>query len=235
MLVVLERNPWLDVIGSDSPTFALYDDGTIVYANAEPAPDARFFTRKVADAKKLTQELVPFDIASLAARHELSTATDQITTVLWTPSKQIVIYGDWRKPRDTDGSSHPEMQDFVAREKKLWESFPVALRQALLRVDEQRKLAGSPWLPRHVEVMFWPYEYAPDESITWPRDWPGLRSKGTKTRGEGSYSVYLPSAKLVELRRFLATRKERGAVSIDGKKMAAAYRFPFPGEAAWMR
>jgi hypothetical protein len=119
------------------------------------------------------------------------------------------------KPRDTDASPHPEMQDFVAREKKLWESFPVALRQALLRVDEQRKLAGSPWLPRHVEVMFWPYEYAPDEAIIWPRDWPGLRSKGTKTRGEGSYSVYLPSAKLVALRilGLFAYISERSALS----------------------
>lgn len=30
LIVLLEANPWLMAIGSDSPSFALYDDGTAI-------------------------------------------------------------------------------------------------------------------------------------------------------------------------------------------------------------
>ena len=82
--------------------------------------------------------------------------------------------------------------------------------------------------------MFCPYEYAPDTSIIWPKNWPALSAKDTRGRGD-SFSVFLPSEHLSELRKFLATRKMKGAVLIDGKKMAVATRFPFPGEDAWMQ
>ena len=72
-------------------------------------------------------------------------------------------------------------------------------------------------------------------SILWPEDWPGLLAPNTKKRREDFYSVYVPSEKLPELRRFLESRKQRGAVLISGKKMSAIYRFPFPGELEWMR
>lgn len=235
VLVVLERNPWLMVMGSDSPILALYDDGGIIYLREKPAPDEPFFRRSVSGAEKTRLELMPYDLAKVADHYELSAATDQITTVIWTPEKKIVVYGSWRKARDFGGDSNPSLKAFVERERKRWESLPTELRQTLLRIDEQRKMSGTPWLPANIEVMFWPYEYAPDESIIWPKDWPGLSAKDTRRRGEDSYSVFLPSAKLPELRRFLETRKEKGAVLIDGKKMADSFRFPFPGEELWMR
>ena len=42
LVVLLEFDPWQMVIGSDVPTFVLYDDGTIIYRNeaAEPKPPA---------------------------------------------------------------------------------------------------------------------------------------------------------------------------------------------------
>ena len=103
-------------------------------------------------------------------------------------------------------------------------------------MEKERETTGEAWMPEFTEVMFWPYEYAPEESIVWPATWPDLKADTTKKRGEGdSYSVFLPSARYSELRKFIATRKEKGAVLINGKKMSISYRLPFPGESRWMR
>jgi hypothetical protein len=91
---------------------------------------------------------------------------------------------------------------------------------------------SSPWMPQFVEVMLWPYEYAPQKSIRWPSDWPNFDSPTSLQRGD-EYSIFLPCDKLGELRAFLKTRDPKGAVQVAGKKWAIAYRFVFPGESAW--
>jgi len=85
------------------------------------------------------------------------------------------------------------------------------------------------WTPRYLEVMIWPYEYAPEASIVWPKDWPGLDSKRSFKRGD-SYSIFFDGSVLPELQKFLRTRKEKGAVEIGGKKWAVSIRSVFPNE-----
>ena len=218
LLVIIGANPWRMVIGSDSPTFALYEDGTVIYSAEKASANEPFRSRTVPDAKQKADELLAFDVGKMKKRYTLTSWTDQPTTAIWTPTKRIVIYGDWRNPRKMDK-----------------EPLPAEIATALQRIEKECSAAGTPWLPDKIEVMFWPYEYAPDKSIIWPKDWPGLNAKDTKTRGHDQFSVFLAAEKLPDLRKFLATRSERGAVLIDDKKMAASYRFPFPGEEEWMR
>ncbi len=80
--------------------------------------------------------------------------------------------------------------------------------------------------------MLWDYSYAPESSIVWPKDWPSLESDRTTRRGQ-AYSIFLDGASLPKLREFLATQNQRGAVEVSGKKLAADYRFVFPGEPVW--
>ncbi|MEO6053068.1 MAG: hypothetical protein ABIP97_03565 [Chthoniobacterales bacterium] len=235
ILVVLEQNPWLSVIGSDSPTFALYDDGSIYYLRGKPTTEEPFQFRTVKDAASKGAELLGFDPTKMKNEYEISSATDQITTVIWTPEKRIEVYGNWRKAReDKGGNSGPQWKAIVERERKMRESLPAEIRASLTRIDQERDREGKAWFAAKVEVMFCPYEYAPDASINWPKDWPDLTAKDTHKRGS-SFSVFLPSEKLPDLRGFLATRKKNGAVLIDGKKMAVAIRLPFPAEEIWMR
>jgi hypothetical protein len=234
LLVVLELNPWLSAVGSDSPTFALYDDGTVVYLREKPTAENPFQNRKTTDAKAKAKELLGFAAAKMKSHYALSSATDQITTVIWTPEKKIEIYGSWRKPRKVDGDSNSRWKAIIDPEIRMRESLPREIRAMLARIDQERSIEGKSWFPAAIEVMLWPYEYAPDASIAWPKDWPALSAKDTRKRGD-SFSVFVPSDRFSELRSFLATRKEKGAVLIDGKKMAVAIRFPFPGEEAWMR
>lgn len=58
----------------------------------------------------------------------------------------------------------------------------------------------------------------------------GLKDVRTVKRGD-SYSIYLSSAKLDQLRALTRKMKETTAVLIDGKMWAISYRFPFPDEA----
>jgi hypothetical protein len=89
------------------------------------------------------------------------------------------------------------------------------------------------WLPQNIEVMVWPYEYAPEASIDWPRDLPNLDDPSTVSRGD-LFSIFVPAAKLEKVQTVLARRKEKGAIVINGKKWAAGIRFPFPQEQLWM-
>jgi hypothetical protein len=90
------------------------------------------------------------------------------------------------------------------------------------------------WIPKYVEVMIWPYEYAPDASIAWPKDWPSLDSDRSRKRGD-SYSIFLDGSLLPDLRSFLHTRKEKGAVEIGGRKWAVSFRQVFPSEPTWRK
>jgi hypothetical protein len=119
-----------------------------------------------------------------------------------------------------------------AEQDDQWHSLPPAVRALLESVDSRRGEDGQPWLPEKIEVRFWGYEYAPDPSIDWPKTWPDLTAADTR-QSSGMYRVFLPSDQLGALQDFLKTRRDRGAILIDGKKMAAAYRLPLPGEAVW--
>ena len=219
VLVVVEQNPWLSVIGSDSPIFALYEDGTIIYRRTKASVDKPFSVRQVPSAHDEMKQLLSLEGVPNDAFYELTTRTDQVSTGIWTPEKRATIYGDWRRPRD----------------RTVWKSIPDSLRRGLARIERERGRDGAAWLPKDIEVMMWPYEYAPEESIVWPAEWPALSAPTTVRRGSDQYSVYLPSQRLSDLRQFLSTRREKGAVAIEGKKMAVSYRFPFPEEQSWMR
>ena len=85
-----------------------------------------------------------------------------------------------------------------------------------------------------MEVIIWGYDYAPDESIYWPKDRPGLESPSTLKRRD-AYSIFIPGKELPKLREFLKTRKEKGAVEIGGKKWAVSIRYTFPNEPIWFK
>jgi hypothetical protein len=85
------------------------------------------------------------------------------------------------------------------------------------------------WIPTWAEVMIWPYEYAPDESLPWPKGWPELGSKFAVQAGDDSYSLILPGSEIDKLERFLAARREKQAILISGKKWAVAWRPITPG------
>ena len=215
-MILLESNPWAMVIGSDSPAFALYEDGRAIYLTRSGYVSVKL---EPGELHKFMDSLEPGSLAGLSGGYTATENTDQLRTWLFVyAGKQpafVTVYGS--------------LDDEEVRAK-----LPppiVAFRDKLRSFRDAR---ASKWLPEAIEVVIWPYEYAPEPSIVWPKRWPGLDAPTTRKGGEGSFSLYVPSAEFEPLKAFLSSRREKGAVEIGGKKWAADLRFPFPHERLWM-
>lgn len=212
LVVLLDSDPWAMVIGSDSARLALYSDGLLIYRS-----DTAFKSVKLSQ-EELMKFRASLDIGALACvlgRYEASDATDQPTTALFVSRggklAEISVYGAPEGPQ-----------------------VPTPITSAYEKLVKFDHPGARQWLPEKIELMIWPYEYAPETSIVWPKEWPSLNSPDTVKRGDG-FSIFLPASDYPRLMQFLKSRKEKGAVEIDGKKWAADVRFPFPREDEWMR
>lgn len=216
-IVLIERDPWAMVIGSDSPTFALYDDGKAIYLTKAGYRSVDLSTAEMA---ALLAGVDAPALPALARHYDAAAATDQPTEILavYDGDKPAIIsvYGSLKSP-------------------DIRKAVPAKIAAAYDRLTAFTHVGATDWLPEKIEVMIWPYDYAPEKSIVWPAGWPGLDSPDAVKRRDGAYSLFVPSAKLPELKRFLETRREKGAVEIGGKKWAVDLRLPFPGEQSWMR
>ena len=216
LVVLLDSDPWATVIGSGSPTFALYEDGTVIQQTANG-----FSTTRLTD-QELKRFLGRLNLQALSqsyGRFEAENATDQ-------PDQDLLVYGD---ERPVFVSVYGSLKDNNIRAR-----IPKEVNAAYDMLTQFKHPKSRAWLPENIEVMIWPYENAPEPSVRWPQEWPGLDDSKTVKRGDDSFSIFMPSQKLVELRAFLKRRNEKGAFEIDGQKWAASIRFPFPHEKLWM-
>ena len=224
--VLLSTDPWLMVIGSDTPRFALYDDGYVIYAEQTSGDEhvhmvARLTPSELAEVKAklltFTADPVPKQIN---VRPGL---TDQ-------PETHIALDVDGRKlVTYIYGRLGPVEGRNVGRARKQDRAnvLPAQVDGLIAYLSGFRVANAQPWVPEQLEVMLWDYSYAPASSIQWPSNWPGLKAPTTRKRGD-AYSVFLPGTEEEALKAFLATRNEKGAVELDGKKWAVSYRRVFP-------
>jgi hypothetical protein len=216
VIILIERNPWLAVVGADSPSFALYEDGALirrigedfVFTQLTPAEQTGFLNSVSAD-----------DLRPFYGHYQAHDMTDQTT-------EQLLLYGA------TDPvfiSVYGASDDPSVRAR-----VPGAVVRAFDAIKSFRSRAEHPWRPEKIEVMVWPYEYAPDASTEWPRDLPDLNDASTVRRGDESFSIFVPASRLHEVQTVLSSRNEKGAVEINGRKWAVSIRLPFPHEQLWI-
>lgn len=212
-LILYERDPWLMAIGSDSPVFAHYSDGLTIFLSGKTYKSVCL---KEAESAELLGRFST--LGDIEPHYSSSDWTDQPTTELYFRNagelKRVTIYGGLKAT-----ASHGT-------------ALPKALVENLGYLASYSHAGATDWSPAYFEVMVWPYGYAPEESIIWPKGFPDLDSPSTIKRGNSLYSIYLPYSKQQEFLTFIRTRKERGAVLINGKKWAVETRIPFPHEIA---
>jgi len=201
LILLTEYNPWAMVIGSDTPTFALYIDGTAIYWNG----DRR-------SGKYMTAHLSPsqvtdlFDAAHLDSIeglkdcYAIDDGTDAPTNVLvvktQTGYKTIDVYGVIRRMENISPSRlPPDLQ---------------AAFHTLLAFDTAE---ARSWQPPYFEVIIWPFTYA-KSSVRWPASFPGINDKNTQPTKHG-YRLFLPIAELDQYRTFLAKMKPTQAVLLE--------------------
>ena len=230
--VFIETDPWAKVIGSDTPRFALYSDRTVIFLRTEKnRKSLRTATLKKERFDELRQRFL--SVAKLSKlKHSYNMAphvTSQPKAMFYMQSGNeevtSTVYG--LVAADTPIRSHtsfPTSEEPDTPPKELLDLHNFLVTFDLPHAEE--------WEPKFIEVMIGPYENAPDPSIHWPADWPGLESDRAFKRG-GSYSIFIDGEKLPKLTDFLASRKQKGAVEIGGKKWGASYRHMFSNEPVW--
>jgi hypothetical protein len=226
LVVLLETDPWASVVGSDSPTFALYSDGVAIYRK----DDAYLSVRLDTDELQIFMSALELEsLKGLAGFYSIGglMMTDQPTTTLFIrgEGRYVRIQVDGSLARATSLPKGPSTANPGGVPPRVLEAY---LKMAAFDPD-----AAVAWSPAAIEVMIWPYEYAPDESIVWPSRWPGLDDPETRQQERG-YSLFVPASEGAALSAFLQGRRERGAVLIGGRKWAVSTRLPFPKEDRWM-
>ncbi|MFC1822995.1 hypothetical protein ACFL9T_09835 [Thermodesulfobacteriota bacterium] len=233
--VLIQTNPWLMVIGSDTPTMTIYEDGQVIHLKQEKGKAPQYFHTQLSE-----QELdeVKMKLLSFGNYTGVKREYDLAPNVFDLPETKIylnlnnnklvtIVYGLMQP-----GAKLPAYSSFPGQEKP--DNLPDSIKNLHSYLSNFRFNTSKEWTPKFVEVMIWPYEYAPDESIHWPKDWPGLDSPNTLKRRD-AYSIFFPGIKIKQLGEFLMTSKPKGAVEIGGKKWAVSVRYTFPSEPTWRK
>ena len=229
IVVLIQTDPWLLVIGSDTPMVTIYDDGQVVYLKREKDK------MSVLHHKQLSPDAFAEIKKKLSSFGNYSKLKSYYKLVRWTDQPKTEIY------LSLDGSEFVtsvyglRVSDTKIPEDSVLERLPIVIKDLHAYLTSLDFADAKPWEPPYVEVMIWGASAdASDELIHWPKDWPGLSSPSTLKRGD-SYSIFLPGKELLKLRKFLKTGKKRGAVEIDGENWSVSVRYTFPSEPVWLK
>lgn len=216
IIILIETNPWLMIIGSDVPTFALYENGQIIYKKTNNGKDQYYeikydFEKTQAIIKTLgiTDDLMnqPEDINA-------SNWTDQPTNIMmfaFDSLKYISVYGDLRSPESDARIKTPK-------------SF-LTVYDSILNFNDAN---AEKWLPEKIEILATPYDYSPKVPLKWNNEWGNIDSPSTVVRHEDLYSIYIDKKYFKDFISLTKKLKEKQAVEINNKKYSLSYRLPFP-------
>lgn len=221
--ILVEEDPWLMVLGSDTPRVMLYEDGTIIFKSQTEQGSFTLMAAKysaeefeqIKSALGPTQEFMALKERYNIAPNMTDYPTVNVLFVSANARKLVSVYGlvpDDMGVRATTSMDRKDKADDLPKEFERVYKYLVSLRPA----------NAKEYVPEYYEVMIWPYEYSPEKPISWPASWPGTKDKLSLARGE-SFSIFLPSKFLPELKKLVQNRGEKQAFLIDGKKWALAY------------
>jgi hypothetical protein len=233
LAVLIEKDPWAWVLNADVPRVALYEDGTLIFLAgsgdgaeyrraALSQPQLSGYRRQLAAAFALGESRFSYDMAPAAS--------DMPETRIYVRdgARDVAI-----RVRGMRGCGSPRAGEAILPGLRGQRVPPEVLRLHERLCGAARE-PSSKWVPRYVEAMLIPYESAPEQSIVWPKGWPGLDSDRAVRRGD-AYSIFMDGSTLDELHSFLEKRSERGAVEIGGRPWVVVVRPIFPGEPRWQR
>lgn len=212
IVVFIETDPWLMVIGSDVPQFTLYENGQVIYKKVENR-EIKIYQATI------SKDEIPALLKSLHITGELAKLPNNIEASSWTdqPSNVLLI--------NTDSAKNINVYGYLSS-KEAREKTPNAFLRVYDAIKNYNNDDAEEWLPGKIEVMFWDYSYAPAKR-PWIKGLPDLNSRSTIQRGD-MYSVYIDKKDFDEFLRYYRSMKEKQAVEINGKKMAMSYRLQFP-------
>ncbi|MBS0265224.1 MAG: hypothetical protein JSS02_25045, partial [Planctomycetes bacterium] len=232
--VLIQTNPWASVLDADTPLVVVYENGEVIFVKRVDGKYGYQHTTLTEDGlKQFRKDLEPVvSLGDLRPWYSMTPqATDQPISMFYLRNQERVatsrVYG-LRVP-GTGAMAYTHLPNSPKPDVP-----PIALRRLHKRLYRGDFPGGSAWTPKYIEVMFSNYDNAPDASIQWPTDWPGLDSERALKRGD-SYSIFLDIDMVPKLSEFLKNRNPKGAIELGGKKWGLSTRAVFPREPVWRK
>lgn len=226
--VLLQHSPWTG--GTERPLFVLYESGRVLYPGERhpesgiPASYRTACLRGEPDAL-LARFGIGAELRRLRPRYDYRPG--------WTDQESVFLL-TWRG----DSLTRITVRAGLTGVDRFSPEVPGAFREAYRRMTELEARDAGPWTPDSLEVMAWPYEYAPDDPpLPWPSGWPDLESPGARHDSDPvvkeMHRFSLAGDRAEELDTLLARRRARQAIGMNGRKWAVGYRIRIPGEERW--
>ncbi len=169
--ILIQTDPWLMVIGSDTPRVAIYDDGQVIYLKRETNKSPVYLHKQLSpdEIKLIKAKLAEFgDYSSLRPTYNLA---PHITD--WPETKIYLSLADTELATSVYGltalgdSLHGNSSLGGQRES---DYFPWIIKELHSYLASLEFADAKPWMPKYVEVMLWGYDHASDKSILWPKE-----------------------------------------------------------------
>ncbi|MBN1916739.1 MAG: hypothetical protein JW889_02420 [Verrucomicrobia bacterium] len=250
--VLMRTDPWLTVIGSDTPRLVVYADGTLVRLAKLP-DEARWSylesTLPQAEFEALKRQLGPTkQLMALEGFYDLApNATDCPRTKIYlsngADAKAVSVRGySSRAERRKAEEEWPEVR---------WPELYNALGEFDRVYDALTGLTGTDpheWEPKYIELYVygswpldeWRKQYESGSGIeprkpyedppSWPEGWSKFDDPLAYRWSERCYSLYVPGSDLGEVREFFRTKGSDRVVLIDDQVYCVSWRYAFPGE-----
>jgi hypothetical protein len=220
LLMLTEFDPWNMVLGSDSPSFVLYDTGLVIVLSENASGEFEYVSVQLSPAERnelfeslagdWEQRQTFFELESY---YDLTLATDQPTSTIYLfdtfgGGHSVSVYGELHGNDSIAGS----------------ESAPEAFLRLYDAISAYDAKFARPWLPDYFEVIVWEYDYS--DPVDWPSDFPDLDDPATVER-DSVYSLYIP---IEDLSRFQSLVDDAVAIRMNGQTWAFSVRYPLPHE-----
>jgi hypothetical protein len=217
LFVLVERNPWLMVIGSDTPTVVLYEDGLAIYQqmNGDHAEAMKGHMAPAA-ARAFVDGAVQAGFLELPLHTMLSRGHDLPTVEILLRSGTAwhlaSAYGMRRNGPASDGLSDREAPRALATvyEKALAIGIPGA----------------QPWKADEIEVMLWDFSHA-RSAVEWPA---GVPKPPPDVKAHGVYHHFLDGKYEPLVSGFLLSKDRKTAVMLNGTMWSMGLRPRVPEE-----
>ena len=216
IIVLTVTDPWLMIIGSDVPSFALYENGQIIY-------------KKIVDRKevfyivKLDRDQTQSIIKSFGITDSLINMEKYTEAIGRTDQPTNHLFLNFEKPLMKSVYGYLNNENNPAR-KNVPNSF-LTVFDKLLKFTHKN---GKKWIPEKVELLVSRYSHSPEKPVHWPNKWPNLDDSTSIKRHEDLYSIYIDKEFFPDFLESKNSLKEKQAFEINGEKFAVYYRFPFP-------
>jgi len=222
IIVLYEANHWTFYPHSESPVFALYDDGTVIYSTKKESGFNLKYAFEVLDSASFFRLINDLNYSEVLSKEEYNN-----TLVNYTSQPQNYFYifeGNTRQAYYYYGSLRKDSKSRKKVSKKVRELFD---KLAYYESDSTKE-----WRPELYELMV--QTRKGNEGVVWSDSLPDFNSTTTIMRDSSFYSLFLSSDEFKIYEELNKRKSKDDSFVINGRECFIIVRYPFPKEYYWM-